>query len=51
MDPADTYLSSLPFTWDDFGVTKEDVLNEEPTFLKFLTFSWRTNHEFAHMLA
>ncbi len=50
VDPADTLLSRL-FPCSDFGVTKEDFLNLEPNFLKILPIEWKSNREFAHMLA
>ena len=47
MDPAGT---PLPFSWEDFGVTKE-VFFEEPSFLHSLAVYWKSDIEFAHMVA
>ncbi len=49
--PVRLCFCSCVFSWTDLGVTKEDFLNKEPNFLKILTIEWKTDHEFAYMMA
>ena len=41
---------SLPFSWHDFGVTKADFY-EDPEFLNTLAMLWKTDPEFASLVA
>ena len=41
---------SLPFSWDDFGVTIEDFY-EDPEFLNSLAIYWKSDPEFARLVA
>lgn len=50
MDPADALLSSLPFFWEDCGVTR-DIFLEDPGFLGMLATFWKWEPDFAKELA